>query len=62
MGTAASALASTHYANLSVFRSSPNTWAIDQLCPVLPIHRLDEKPEALGSFIDPAGHSRRGQG
>ena len=67
--------ASTYYANLSVFRSAPNTWAIDQLFPVLPIHRLDEKPEALGSFadltcdsngkiarfIDPAGHSGRGQ-
>jgi len=69
------ALASTYYANLSVFRSAPDTWAIDQLFPVLPIHRLDEKPEALGSFadltcdsdgkiasfIDPAGHSGRGQ-
>ena len=46
------ALASTYYANLSVFRSAPDTWAIDQLFPVLPIHRLDEKPEALGSFAD----------
>jgi arginine decarboxylase len=69
------ALASTYYANLSVFRSAPDTWAIDQLFPVLPIHRLDEKPEALGSFadltcdsdgkiarfIDPAGLSGRGQ-
>jgi arginine decarboxylase len=69
------ALASTYYANLSVFRSAPDTWAIDQLFPVLPIHRLDEKPEALGSFadltcdsdgkidrfIDPVGLSGRGQ-
>jgi arginine decarboxylase len=69
------ALASTYYANLSVFRSAPDTWAIDQLFPVLPIHRLDEKPQTLGSFadltcdsdgkiarfIDPAGHSGRGQ-
>ena len=46
------ALASTYYANLSVFRSAPDTWAIDQLFPVMPIHRLDEKPEALGSFAD----------
>ena len=73
--TLPAALASTYYANLSVFRSAPDTWAIDQLFPVLPIHRLDEKPEALGSFadltcdsdgkiarfIDPGGHSGRGQ-
>ncbi|WP_254988754.1 MULTISPECIES: biosynthetic arginine decarboxylase [unclassified Cyanobium] len=69
------ALASTYYANLSVFRSAPDTWAIDQLFPVLPIHRLDERPQSLGSFadltcdsdgkiarfIDPAGRSGRGQ-
>ncbi len=69
------ALASTYYANLSVFRSAPDTWAIDQLFPVMPIHRLDDKPEGLGSFadltcdsdgkiarfIDPAGRSGRGQ-
>lgn len=46
------ALASTYYANLSVFRSAPDTWAIDQLFPVLPIHRLDERPDRLGSFAD----------
>jgi arginine decarboxylase len=64
-----------YYANLSVFRSAPDTWAIDQLFPILPIHRLDEKPTRLGSFadltcdsdgkfarfIDPAGRSGRGQ-
>ena len=47
-----SALAKTYYANLSIFRSAPDTWAIDQLFPVMPIHRLDEKPEELGSFAD----------
>jgi arginine decarboxylase len=46
------ALASTYYANLSVFRSAPDTWAIDQLFPVLPIHRLEERPTGLGSFAD----------
>ncbi len=46
------ALASTYYANLSVFRSAPDTWAIDQLFPVLPIHRLDERPAGLGNFAD----------
>ncbi|MCX5966589.1 MAG: biosynthetic arginine decarboxylase [Cyanobacteria bacterium] len=48
----AAALAGTYYANLSVFRSAPDTWAIDQLFPVLPIHRLDEQPSRLGSFAD----------
>ncbi|KAF0654684.1 arginine decarboxylase [Cyanobium sp. Copco_Reservoir_LC18] len=46
------ALAGTYYANLSVFRSAPDTWAIDQLFPVLPIHRLNERPTRLGSFAD----------
>jgi arginine decarboxylase len=46
------ALASTYYANLSIFRSAPDTWAIDQLFPVLPIQRLHERPTALGSFAD----------
>ena len=46
------ALAGTYYANLSVFRSAPDTWAIDQLFPVLPIHRLNERPQRLGSFAD----------
>jgi arginine decarboxylase len=45
-------LATTYYANLSVFRSAPDTWAIEQLFPVLPIHRLNEAPTELGSFAD----------
>jgi len=46
------ALAGTYYANLSVFRSAPDTWAIDQLFPVMPLHRLEERPTRLGSFAD----------
>jgi len=46
------ALAGMYYANLSVFRSAPDTWAIDQLFPILPIHRLDQAPTRLGSFAD----------
>jgi arginine decarboxylase len=45
-------LAATYYANMSIFRSAPDTWAIDQLFPVLPIQRLNERPTALGSFAD----------
>nr|YP_002049017.1 arginine decarboxylase [Paulinella chromatophora]ACB42807.1 arginine decarboxylase [Paulinella chromatophora] len=47
-----STLANTYYANLSVFRSAPDTWAIGQLFPILPIHRLNERPTQLGSFAD----------
>ena len=44
--------AGTYYANLSVFRSAPDTWAIDQLFPVLPLQRLDEQPTRLGTLAD----------
>ena len=46
------ALAETYYANLSIFRSAPDTWAIEQLFPIMPIHRLNEKPTKLGHFVD----------
>lgn len=38
------ALADTYYANFSVFQSLPDSWAIGQVFPVMPIHRLDEMP------------------
>lgn len=37
-------LADTYFCNFSVFQSLPDSWAIDQLFPVVPIHRLDEEP------------------
>jgi len=37
-------LAAIYYGNFSVFQSVPDSWAIDQLFPILPIHRLDEEP------------------
>jgi arginine decarboxylase len=45
-------LADTYYANLSVFQSAPDHWAVKQLFPILPIHRLDEKPTRRGTFAD----------
>lgn len=45
-------LASIYYANLSVFRSIPDSWSIDQLFPVLPIHRLGEEPTKRGILAD----------
>ena len=45
-------LADTYYANLSVFQSMPDHWAVKQLFPILPIHRHDEKPMRRGVFVD----------
>ena len=39
-----SAMASVYYGNLSIFQSLPDSWAIDQLLPIMPLHRLDEEP------------------
>jgi len=38
------ALADVYYGNFSLFQSLPDSWAIDQLFPIMPIHRLQEKP------------------
>ncbi len=38
-------LADTYYCNFSVFQSLPDSWAIHQLFPVTPIHRLNERPQ-----------------
>jgi arginine decarboxylase len=38
------ALSDTYFCNFSLFQSIPDSWAIKQLFPVMPIHRLGEKP------------------
>ncbi len=62
-------LADIYYGNFSVFQSLPDSWAIDQLFPIMPIHRLDEFPSRqamlsditcdsdgrIDHFIDPQG-------
>jgi len=45
-------LADKYVLNFSVFQSLPDIWAIDQLFPILPIHRLNEKPGELGTLAD----------
>jgi len=45
-------MASIYYVNLSVFKSAPDTWAIDQLFPIMPIHRLDEEPTKRATLAD----------
>jgi len=37
-------LADTYFCNFSIFQSLPDSWAIKQLFPIMPIHRLDEPP------------------
>lgn len=45
-------LADTYYGNFSVFQSAPDHWAVKQLFPLMPIHRLEEKPTRRGVFAD----------
>ncbi len=63
-------IADIYYCNFSVFQSLPDSWAIDQLFPIMPIHRLKEFPSQKGilsdltcdsdgrinHFIDPQGY------
>ncbi|ASC69377.1 Biosynthetic arginine decarboxylase [Halomicronema hongdechloris C2206] len=45
-------MASIYYINLSVFQSAPDAWAIGQLFPIMPIHRLDEEPSCRATLAD----------
>ncbi|MEO8308634.1 MAG: biosynthetic arginine decarboxylase [Pseudomonadota bacterium] len=45
-------LSDTYFCNFSVFQSLPDSWAIDQLFPVMPIHRLDEQPTRKAVLAD----------
>ena len=45
-------MASIYYINLSVFQSVPDSWAINQLFPIMPINRLDEEPTPRGILAD----------
>ena len=61
-----------YFCNFSVFQSIPDSWAVDQLFPIMPIHRLDEQPTRnavladltcdsdgkVDRFIDPRGMRR----
>ncbi len=70
MANIEASIADIYYCNFSVFQSLPDSWAIDQLFPIMPIHRLKEYPTQQGilsdltcdsdgkiaHFIDPQGH------
>ncbi len=45
-------LSDIYYCNFSLFQSLPDVWAIDQIFPVIPIHRLDEKPSRDAIIAD----------
>lgn len=47
-----SAIADIYYCNFSVFQSIPDSWAIGQLFPVMPIHRLNELPKRNAVLAD----------
>ncbi|MBI4569085.1 MAG: biosynthetic arginine decarboxylase [Planctomycetes bacterium] len=47
-----SSVADRFYCNFSVFQSTPDIWAVDQLFPIMPIHRLDEEPARRGVLAD----------
>ncbi|HHQ47371.1 MAG TPA: biosynthetic arginine decarboxylase [Acidobacteria bacterium] len=45
-------LSDIYFGNLSIFQSMPDSWAIGQLFPILPIHRLDERPGRRAILAD----------
>ncbi len=45
-------LSDTYFCNFSLFQSMPDSWAIKQLFPVMPIHRLKEEPTRHGVLAD----------
>jgi arginine decarboxylase len=47
-----SILSDIYFCNFSVFQSLPDSWAIDQLFPIMPIHRLEERPTRTGVLAD----------
>ncbi len=45
-------LSDKYFCNFSLFQSLPDSWAIDQIFPIIPIHRLDEKPTKVATIQD----------
>ena len=41
-----------YFCNFSLFQSLPDHWALDQLFPIMPIHRLDQRPTVSASLQD----------
>jgi arginine decarboxylase len=47
-----SMLSDTYFCNFSLFQSMPDSWAVKQLFPIMPIHRLGERPTRHGVLGD----------
>jgi len=45
-------LSDTYFCNFSIFQSLPDSWAIDQLFPIVPVHRLGERPTRKAVLAD----------
>ena len=45
-------LCAKYLANFSVFRSMPDNWALEQLFPIVPIHKLNKKPTEYATLCD----------
>jgi arginine decarboxylase len=45
-------LADTYFCNFSIFQSLPDAWAVNQLFPIMPLHRLNEKPARNAVLAD----------
>lgn len=45
-------LSDKYFCNFSLFQSLPDSWAIDQIFPIMPIHRLSEKPTKFATLQD----------
>ncbi len=45
-------LCAKYLANFSVFRSMPDNWALEQLFPIIPIHKLNKKPTEYATLCD----------
>jgi arginine decarboxylase len=52
LGDLEAILSDTYFCNFSVFQSLPDSWAIDQLFPIMPVHRLDERPTRTAVLAD----------
>ena len=49
---AAESLRDQYLCNFSLFQSLPDSWAIGQVFPIMPIHRLEERPDKRAALID----------
>jgi arginine decarboxylase len=47
-----SILSDTYFCNFSIFQSLPDSWAIDQIFPIMPVQRLDERPTRNAVLAD----------